>query len=163
MFNAYVNFGDIKGEVTEKDHKDWVQVQSVTFDVTQPVSPGGRTTAGGATANAAEFSPVTIEKLIDKSSPKLFEAIVKGTHLAEVTIDYTRASGDSAIKYLEIKLKDVLVSGVSHRAATGSDFPMEMISLTYGAIEKTYTQQDNTGKSKGNVAVKWNVAQSAAA
>ncbi len=25
-FNAFANFGDIKGESTDKDHKDWVTV-----------------------------------------------------------------------------------------------------------------------------------------
>lgn len=25
-FNRFVNFGDIKGESTEKDHKDWVTI-----------------------------------------------------------------------------------------------------------------------------------------
>jgi hypothetical protein len=25
-FNAFLNFGDIKGESTDKDHKDWVQI-----------------------------------------------------------------------------------------------------------------------------------------
>jgi len=24
-FNAFVNFGDIKGESTDKDHRDWVR------------------------------------------------------------------------------------------------------------------------------------------
>jgi hypothetical protein len=27
-FNAFVNFGDIKGESTDKDHKDWVMLLS---------------------------------------------------------------------------------------------------------------------------------------
>jgi hypothetical protein len=27
-FNAFVNFGDIKGESTDKDHKDWIEVLS---------------------------------------------------------------------------------------------------------------------------------------
>jgi len=27
-FNAFVNFGDIKGESTDKDHKDWIQILS---------------------------------------------------------------------------------------------------------------------------------------
>ncbi len=27
-FNAFINFGDIKGESTDKDHKDWVQLLS---------------------------------------------------------------------------------------------------------------------------------------
>jgi hypothetical protein len=25
-FNAFANFGDIKGESTDKDHKDWVMI-----------------------------------------------------------------------------------------------------------------------------------------
>lgn len=29
-WNAFVNFGDIKGESTDKDHKDWVTIS--TFD-----------------------------------------------------------------------------------------------------------------------------------
>jgi len=27
-FNAFANFGDIKGECTDKDHKDWVMITS---------------------------------------------------------------------------------------------------------------------------------------
>ncbi len=25
-FNGFVNFGDIKGESTDKDHKDWISI-----------------------------------------------------------------------------------------------------------------------------------------
>jgi len=31
-FNAFVNFGDIKGESTDKDHKDWISFR--------PLGPG---------------------------------------------------------------------------------------------------------------------------
>ena len=30
-FNGFVNFGDIKGESTDKDHKDWVQGEQRVF------------------------------------------------------------------------------------------------------------------------------------
>jgi len=36
-------------------------------------------------------------------------------------------------------------------------------SLTYGAIEWTYTKQKPDGSAAGNVAAKWSVAQGAAA
>ena len=29
-FNAFANFGDIKGELTDKDHKDWIAIGSLT-------------------------------------------------------------------------------------------------------------------------------------
>ena len=163
-FNAFVNFGDIKGEVLEKDHKDWVAATKVTFIVSQPAS-FTRQSAGGGTAEAVEFSALTIEKAVDKASPKLFEAACKGTHIPEVTIDYQKASGDSPIKYLEIKLKEVVISGITHNADPKGDyqFPLEQVSMTFGAIEKTYTQQKADGKAGGNVAAKWNVAKGAAA
>jgi hypothetical protein len=27
-FNGFANFGDIKGESTDKDHKDWIEILS---------------------------------------------------------------------------------------------------------------------------------------
>ena len=34
------NFGDIKGESTDKDHRDWIQILRYDHAVTQP--PAGR-------------------------------------------------------------------------------------------------------------------------
>ncbi|HEY3456000.1 MAG TPA: type VI secretion system tube protein Hcp [Bryobacteraceae bacterium] len=164
MFSTFVNFGDIKGEATEKDHKDWVMATKVEFEVVQPPS-STQQTAGGRSAEAVEFSEFKIQKLVDKASPKLFEASCKGTHIPEVVVDYIRASGDSAIKYLEIKLKEVLISGITHLADPKAEhqFPSEEIRMTFGAIEKTYTQQKPDGKAGGNVAAKWSVSKGAAA
>jgi hypothetical protein len=35
-FNGFVNFGDIKGESTDKDHKDWVTILAFDHSVTAP-------------------------------------------------------------------------------------------------------------------------------
>ena len=163
-FNAFVNFGDIKGEVLEKDHKDWVGVTKITFNVSQPASHT-RQNAGGGNAEAVEFSPLTIEKLIDKATPKLFETACKGTTIPEVVIDYQRSSGNSPVVYLKLKLKNVVISAINHNGdPTGAyQFPVEQISMTYSAIEKTYTQQTADGKAGGNVAAKWDVAKGATA
>src|SRR6516164_11618632 len=135
-FNAFANFGDIKGECTDKDHKDWVMITSYKQSVTQPPSVTQKT-AGGRSAEAATFSEFSITKLMDAATPKLFEAACKGTHLKEVDIELLRAGGDSAVKHMVIKLKEVLISGVIHDADPKGDsqFPSETINMTYGAIE----------------------------
>jgi len=163
-FNAFANFGDIKGESTDKDHKDWVMITSYSQSVTQPPSVTQKS-AGGRSAEAATFSEFSITKLMDAATPKLFEAACKGTHLKEVAIELLRAGGDSPVKYMEIKLKEVMISGITHNAdPTGpAQFPSETVNLTYGAIEYTYTKQKPDGTASGNVAAKWNVAQGAAA
>ena len=160
-FNAYVNFGDIKGESTDKDHKDWVVITSYRQSVTQPSVT--ERTAGGQSAGKATFSEFTITKLLDSATPKLFEAACNGTHIKEVTIELVRANGGPA--YLQIKLTDVMIAGFLDNAETSgaAQFPTETINMTYGAIEITYTKQKPDGTAAGNVTAKWNVAKGAAA
>jgi len=162
-FNAFVNFGDIKGECTDKDHKDWVMITEFNHEVTQPPSVTQKT-AGGRAAEAVQHSEFVIVKLVDAATPKLYEAACKGTHIPEVTIELWRAGG-SPLKYYAIKLKEVLISGVLANGNAKGDqgFPTETVKMTYGAIEWTYTKQKPDGTAGGNVAAKWSVAQGAAA
>jgi len=162
-FNAFLNLGDIKGESTDKDHKDWVMITQFSHQVTQPPSVTQKT-AGGRTAEAVQHSEFSIGKLVDASTPKLYEAACKGTHIPEVTIECWRAGGDP-LKYYEIKLKEVLISGVIANGDPTAQhgFPTETVNMTYGAIEWTYTKQKADGTAGGNVAAKWSLAQGAAA
>jgi type VI secretion system secreted protein Hcp len=162
-FLAFVNFGDIKGDCTEKDHKDWTMAESYHHGVTQRASVT-QMTAGGPTSQGVSHSEYSIVKMLDSASPKLFEAACKGTVLKDVTIELVRA-GDTPVKYMVTKLKNVLVSGVHHNGDPKGDaqFPTETINLTYSGIEITYTKQGLDGKASGNVAAKWDVAQGAAA
>jgi len=163
-FNGFANFGDIKGESTDKEHKDWVMVLKYDHAVTQPPSYSQKT-AGGRSAEEVNHSEFTIVKLLDAATPKLHEAACKGTHLPEVVIEVWRAGGDKPVKYMEYKLKEVLISGVISNGDPGhtAGFPTETIKMTYGAIEWTYTKQKPDGTAAGNVAAKWSVAQGAAA
>src|SRR5215510_12268107 len=162
-FNCFANFGDIKGESTDKDHKDWVMVLKYDHAVTQPPSISQKT-AGGRGAEEVDHSEFSIVKLLDAATPKLYESACKGTHLPEVVIELWRAGGDP-VKYMEFKLKEVLISGVIHNGDPqgAHQFPTETIKMTYGAIEWTYTKQKPDGTAAGNVAAKWNVSQGAAA
>lgn len=163
-FNAFANFGDIKGESTDKDHKDWVMVLRYDHAITQPASVTQKT-AGGRAAEEVNHSEFSIVKLLDAATPKLYEAACKGTHLPEVVIELFRAGGEKPVKYMEFKLKEVLISGVIQNGDAGGNerFPTETIKMTYGAIEWTYTKQDEKGAAKGNVAAKWSVTQGAVA
>jgi len=162
-FDAFANFGDIKGECTDKNHKDWVMITSFSHGITQPASVTQKT-SGGRTAEAVQHSEFQIEKMVDAATPKLYEAACKGTHIPKVTIECWRAGGDP-VKYFEVEMKEVLISGVTANGNPKGDhgFPTEVVSLTYGAIQWTYTKQKPDGTAGGNIAAKWNVAQGAAA
>ena len=163
MFNAFVNFGDIKGECTDKDHKDWVMIDRYVHEVAQPASVTQKT-AGSRSAEAVQFGEFHMYKMIDAATPKLAEACCKGTGIPEITIELWRAGGDP-LKYYEIKLKDAMISRVVQDASPKSDaqFPTEMVGIVFGGIEWTYTKQKADMTAGGNVAAKWSVAQGAAA
>lgn len=163
MFNAFANFGDIKGDVTDKDFKDCVMITKYEHTVTQPASITQKA-AGGRSAEAVQFSEFRMWKFVDAATPKLFEAACKGTHIPKVLLDVVRAGGDP-VKYLEIELKEVLISSIVHSGDPKGEnqFPTEIVGMTFGHITYTYTKQGADGKAAGNVAAKWNVAQGAAA
>jgi type VI secretion system secreted protein Hcp len=162
----FVNLGDIKGESTDKNHKDWCDAFSYGDGISQGVNPAYRSYG----AMRADFAPITIIKQIDAASPKLREASAKGTHIPEVTIEMYE--GD--FKFFVVKLKEVIVSLVqavtpeltSMPALTATSSPsvymlQEKVSFYYGAIEWTYTKQKPDGTAGANISAKWSLGRAA--
>jgi type VI secretion system secreted protein Hcp len=163
-FNAFMKLGDIKGECTDKDHKDWILVQSFSHGITQPPSVTQKS-AGGRSAEEVHHSEFSVTKLLDAATPKIHEAACKGTHIAEVTLELFRAGGDKPVKYMKYTFKEVLISGViSNGDPLGAlQFPTETVKLTYGEINWEYTQQKPDGTAAGQIAAKWSLAKGATA
>ena len=161
MFDAYLQIDGIKGESQEDKHKDWIEVLSYTHAVTQPTS-ATRSSAGGATTGASEHGDIYITKLIDLSSPKLHEAVSTGKHFKKAAIELFRQSGDSKVKYLEIKLEEVIISQVhTNGDSTAKEhLPTETVGLNYGKVEWVYTQQKRAdGSGGGNTTGKYDLTK----
>ena len=68
--------GTIDGEATEKGHEKWITLAGYDGDATAPTVAGG----SGGGVGKVQLKPIVITKKIDKSTPKLFEALVTGVH-----------------------------------------------------------------------------------
>jgi type VI secretion system secreted protein Hcp len=138
MFDSFLKIASIPGESTDDKHKDWIEVLSYSWGVSQAGSrgPGG----GTARVNHQDFN---IVHALDKASPKLFLSCCNGEHLNEVTLALHRATGDR-LKYMEYKMSDVIVTSVAPSGtSSGSEAtPLEQVSFNYGKIELTYTFLD---------------------
>jgi type VI secretion system secreted protein Hcp len=153
-FDAFLKIEGIPGESTDDKHKDWIEVLSFSNGISQPASATA-SSAGGATAERANFQDFTISKLLDKASPKLMLACADGTHIKEVKMEICRAGGDK-VKYMELKLSNCIVSSVS--VGGGGGEPTETTSFNFGKIEWIYTQQKRAdGSGGGQVAAGWNL------
>lgn len=157
MADIYLKIDGITGESTDSEHKDWVEILSFNHGMTQRASATAASAGGGTTARC-EHQDFSVTKMIDKSSPKLYESCSSGKHLKDVTVEMFRAAGDKRVKYMEIKMEEVVISHVS--PGGGQDFPTEAVSFNYGAITWTYTQQKRAdGSGAGNMKGGWSLVE----
>jgi type VI secretion system secreted protein Hcp len=157
-----VKIGDIKGESVDKNHKDWINVLSVSQSLTRPMSAG----ISGSTRQRASVTcgDVVLIKEMDASTPKLIQPVCDGTVFPKVEIDLCTSTGAaSRVPYYQFELVNVMVSDYSVSGATdGPQVPTESISLDYEEIRWTYDKMGKDGASKGKVDASWKVEEGVA-
>jgi len=134
----FMQYGDIKGESTAKDHDEWINVESFQFGVSREFSSSGGS-GGGRTASNPNFQEISVTKETDKTTPEIFGEAVAGKN-ALVTIDFTQSCGSAGqITYLRYVLTNTQVSSfnISGSGSSG-DTPTENLSLNYQKIEMTF-------------------------
>jgi len=139
----YLKLGDdIKGESTDSDHVEWVELSSFGWGVSQPVSQSSGT--GGRVAGGCQFSDFTCTKTVDNASADIMKFCAAGTHIPMVTIDVVESTGQKHT-FIKYELEDVIISGSSPSGGGGGDKPMESLTLNYGKFRQTYTPLDHQG------------------
>lgn len=139
---AFMKLGDIKGEATDKEHKDWIIIESMSSAIYRSVPEGAKDVQ--RSRGDTTLGDVVVVRELDKSSTKLQESTANGFFHEEVEVHFTRSSGDGKQQtYLKYKLKDVIVTSYSfHGSAAGDPLPTEEITLGYTEVEWTYIATD---------------------
>jgi type VI secretion system secreted protein Hcp len=155
--DVYLQFEGIKGESSDEKHQGWIEAQHVEWGVIQPRSATA-STAGGHTAERAEFEELTFLKLADLSSPILMQTCAMGKTLPKVKIEFFRADEQAVrIKYFDIQLDNVLIGHVAAVIQPG-DILAESVGLKFSKIKCTYTRQKIGGGVAGNTTGGWDLA-----
>jgi type VI secretion system secreted protein Hcp len=131
---AYIKFDGVDGESQATGHKDWIIIQSLTAGLRRPA-------ADGAGMTNVPLADIVVVKSLDKSSPKLAEAVATGHVFPSVTFHLTRNLGpDQEATYYTYELKNVLVTSYQVGGGGGSSEarPMESFSLNFEEIKVTY-------------------------
>ncbi len=130
-FTKKTNSKDIPGESLDSDHKDWMEIDSWTQGIVQPMSATA-STSGGHTAERCEHEPMQFSKDIDKSSSYMYEACSAG-YAYDVEIHFLRATGTVRTTYMTIKLSNAIVSTIRTNVPPNG-LPREVFSLKYSKI-----------------------------
>ena len=155
--DVYLQIDGIKGESQDDKHKDWIEITSAQWGVTQPKSATA-STGGGHTAERCEHRTLSISKLADVSSPLLMQLCSMGKTIPKAKLEFMRADGEGTrIKYYEVELENVLISSADQAVHEGSILH-DAIGLKFSKVKWKYTQQKVGGGAGGNTTGGWDLA-----
>ena len=108
--NAYLFIDGITGPSTSKT--GFIDILSFSWGVTQTSTYGAGASGKEAKAGRADFSNLSIMKVLDKTSPLLCDHCASGDILSKVYIVYDKPVGTEQQDYFRIYLKDALITSV---------------------------------------------------
>lgn len=132
--------GKIDGSSQVQGRENMIIVQSVDHLIQIPKSP-----QTGLPTGKRLHMPMKITKEIDKSSPKLYQALCSGEQMKNVTLDYYRISPQGKEeKYYTVKLENAIVVGITSWVPNCLDANneslghMEDVSFSYMKITESW-------------------------
>ncbi len=134
-----MKYGSINGPVSTKGFEKWIELSSFQWGSGRAIGSAAR---GSTSREHSEpsLSEVTVAKLTDVASPKLFLELVAGKLDNKVTIKFTTTTKGAIDTFLTFELTDCGVSGYS--LSSGGEMPQESISLNFTKISKTFKGLD---------------------
>jgi type VI secretion system secreted protein Hcp len=156
-FDAFLKVDGIKGESTRKGHAGEIELISFSLGASNPTSIGS---GGGGGSGKVTVSSFNCMKKTDKASPTLFQKCCEGHHVPKATVTLYKAGGSEAVDYLKYEFEKVYVESIQWSGASGGDdVPMESLSLAFGKITATYTEQKDDGTKGASIVGTWDLMQ----
>jgi type VI secretion system secreted protein Hcp len=139
--NAYLIIDGIPGPSTSMQNA--IDVLSFSWGASQTAVYGTGASGKEAKAGRADFSNLSIMKVLDKTSPFLFDACVQGTIIKKVELLYDKPVGTEQLPYFKITLSDGLIT--SQQLSGSSENPTESITFAFQAVEVAYAAEKDDG------------------
>lgn len=139
--NAYLKVEGIDGPSTSK--QGHIDILSFSFGASMVSSYGTGASGNESKAGRADFSNLSIMKVLDKTSPFLFEHCTSGDIIKKVTLLYDKPVGDKQEDYYKIDLYDAMVT--SQQFSGSSENPVESLSFAFQKVEIAYKAEKDDG------------------
>lgn len=152
----YLQIDGIEGNATHADHKNWIDISSLDFNVSRPGIMARLGAGDNREGVQPNISDVHLSKRYDKSSINLKKAVLSCDKAKDAEIHFV-TTGNPGATYLTIKLKKALISGYSMRS--GSDYmPEESFTLNFTHIQWKFVDHDDSNSPKSPVITGYDIS-----
>lgn len=152
-YDMFLKIDGINGDSSDDAHKQWIEVESYSHRISQPV--GGALSAQGVhTGGRADHADFSVVKRLDSASPNLSLYCCNGRHIPNIRFELCRAMGDKTI-FMVYTFKDVIIASISPSGSADAEdpIPSEELTFRYGQLNWEYTPTDITGGGKKGAAI----------
>jgi type VI secretion system secreted protein Hcp len=145
---------EVKGESKTKGFEGWIEVLSFSWGGSNPstIAQGG-----GAGAGRVDFSTLNLMLNMDASTVFAFKNMCAGKHFEKGKLICREAAGDKPVEFFIAEYFLVFVDSVQMSGAQGGGKPTVSLSLSAGAVELTYNEQDDKGGATKHGPVQWSI------
>ncbi len=144
----------IKGSCILDNHKDWIDVDSVSFGVNRSVQ--FKSAGADRTTSVAHFSEISLSRMVDIASADLFAQSISGESLGKATIDLIRSDTNSHKTYMQIILHEPIITAYNISSG-GGETANETLTINFTKISVEYNDEGvNQSQQKG-----WDLTKSA--
>jgi type VI secretion system secreted protein Hcp len=112
---------------------------------------------GGGGAGKPIVDDVVLAKYIDKASPRLLFACLKGEHFIEAILTVAMINGAETFDKVVIKMTDVLVTSINSGVNETYGGIIENVALNFAKVEFIYTPQTLGGSGDAQIDFTWNL------
>ncbi|MBN1764903.1 MAG: type VI secretion system tube protein Hcp [Sedimentisphaerales bacterium] len=147
---GFIKIEGVKGESTDKDHKEWIEVRQFKHTVRMP---GGSdvSASGGLAGGKADCGDILFTKFTDTSTPALCVKSFSADKIPQIIIHMCDKTDDKLHVFLTITLDRCIIAGYEQLAEQDSAFnrPIEEVALRFEAITWKYVDRSDTAYEQG--------------
>ncbi|MEE9390877.1 MAG: type VI secretion system tube protein Hcp [Planctomycetota bacterium] len=153
---TFMRIEGIPGQATDKDHKDWILVSSVSSPIHRVIKEGAVDVE--RTQGTTTLGNLFTTRRVDKSTVKLAEACAKGKYIPEVEIHLCNVQNEKVIPFLKYKLFNVIITEHTIDGESESNKGAhEAVAYNFEKIDWTFTVIDpKDGSEQGEIIAQYN-------
>lgn len=162
--SIFMNYEGITGESTDKDHRDWMDVDNIRWGVRRNATSHMPDQNDLESANA-QTTNLMVTRRMDRATPNLFlESCCGGRKTVVIHLTETAACSRASQWYrshafMAYTLRNALISDYEVSAGSQDESrPTETLTISFVDIEVKYTPYDEDGNAMPAIAVGFDTA-----
>lgn len=145
----------LDGNCTEKGYEKQIMIDSYSHSLVNPLT----TKIGNSdrTSDGPQFSQMSFSKVMDISTPLLYQACASNRILGKATISVTRVEGAEQMLTIKYVLGDAMIENISTSGSQGGDLPYDSFTINFSSITSEYTKQKADSSKEGVAPFGWDL------